>query len=213
MMATGTDENIPIITELCQKLNVAADKVVEPYSDSNGFVVGDGSVSVILETEDYAKARGAKVYCYALGYGNGRKNVKFGHISGSGEALDLAIEDALKNAGVNIDEIDAVCGFANGFKTLDDIEKAAYVRVFGDKLQNIPLFQVKERVGEGRAASATLAAAEAALMLSGELAEENAYFIANGSVSKKKVATSGFKKILVTSFATGGSYSAVVLGK
>jgi 3-oxoacyl-[acyl-carrier-protein] synthase II len=213
MMATGTDENIPIITELCQKLNVAADNVVEPYSNSNGFVVGDGSVSIIMETEDYAKARGAKVYCYALGYGNGRKNVKFGHISGSGEALDMAINDALQNAGVSIDEIDAVCGFANGFKKLDDIEKAAYARVFGDKLASLPLFQVKERVGEGRAASATLAAAEAALMLGGELAEEDAYFIANGGVSKKKVAAAGFKKILVTSFATGGSYSAVVLGK
>ena len=69
-------------------------------------------------------------------------------------------------------------------------------------------------MGEGRAATATLAAADAALMLGGELAEENAYFVANdGSVSKKKVATSGFKKILVTSFATGGSYSAVVFGK
>jgi 3-oxoacyl-[acyl-carrier-protein] synthase II len=214
MMATGTDENLPIITEFCQKLGVAADKVVEPYSESNGFVVGDGSVSVMLETEDFAKARGAKVYCYALGYGNGRKNVKFGHVSGSGEALDIAINDALKDAGVSIDEIDAVCGFANGLKKIDDIEKAAYARVFGDKLANLPLFQVKERVGEGRAATATLAAAEAALMLGGELAEENAYFVASdGKVSKKKVATSGFKKILVTSFATGGSYSAVVLGK
>ena len=214
MMATGTDENLPIITEFCQKLNVAADKVVEPYSNSNGFVVGDGSVSIIMETEDYAKARGAKVYCYALGYGNGRKNVKFGKVSGSGEALDIAINAALKDAGVSANEIDAVCGFANGFKKLDDIEKAAYARVFGDKLASLPLFQVKERVGEGRAASATLAAADAALMLGGELAEENAYFVANdGSVSKKKVATAGFKKILVTSFATGGSYSAVVLGK
>ena len=187
---------------------------MEPYSNSNGFVVGDGSVSIIIENEDYAKARGAKVYCYALGYGNGRKNVKFGHISGSDEALDLAIKEALNDAGIGIDEIDAVCGFANGLKKLDDIEKAAYARVFGDKLANLPLFQVKERVGEGRAASAALAAAEAALMLGGELAEENAYFVANdGSVSKKKVATAGFKKILVTFFATGGSYNAVVLGK
>ena len=214
MMATGTDENLPIITEFCQKLNVAADKVVEPYSNSNGFVVGDGSVSVILENEDYAKARGAKVYCYALGYGNGRKNVKFGKVAGSGDALDIAINDALKDAGVSANEIDAVCGFANGFKTIDDIEKSAYARVFGDKLASLPLFQVKERVGEGRAASAALAAAEAALMLGGELAEENAYFVANdGSVSKKNVSTSGFKKILVTSFATGGSFNAVVLGK
>lgn len=213
MMATGTDENIPIITELCQKLGVAADKVVAPYSESNGFVVGDGSVSMILESEDYAKARGAKVYCYALGYGNGRKNVKFGKVAGSDEALDKAINAALKDAGVTIDEIDGICGFANGLKVIDDIEKNSYARVFGEKLANMPVFQVKERTGEGRAASATLAASEAALMLSGELTQNDAYFIENGNVSKKNISTIGLKKILVTAFATGGSYSAVVLAK
>lgn len=214
MMATGTDENIPVITELAQKLNVAADSVVEPYAGSNGFVVGDGSVSIIMETEDYAKARGAKVYCEILGYGNGRKNVKFGTVEGSGEALDNAINAALKDAGVSAAEIDAVCGFANGQKVVDDIEKASYARVFGDKLASMPLFQVKEHVGEGRAASATLAAAQAALMLDGELQSENAYFVsADGSVSKKTADASSFKKILVTAFSAGGSYSAVVLGK
>ncbi|WP_407443967.1 beta-ketoacyl synthase N-terminal-like domain-containing protein [Fibrobacter sp.] len=214
MMATGTDENIPVITELAQKLNVAADSVVEPYAGSNGFVVGDGSVSIIMETEDYAKARGAKVYCEILGYGNGRKNVKFGTVEGSGEALDNAINAALKDAGVSANEIDAVCGFANGQKIVDDIEKAAYARVFGGKLASMPLLQVKEHVGEGRAASATLAAAQAALMLDGELSSENAYFVsADGSVSKKVADASSFKKILVTAFSAGGSYSAVVLGK
>jgi 3-oxoacyl-[acyl-carrier-protein] synthase II len=186
---------------------------VAPYSGSEGFVVGDGSVSVILETEDYARARGAKVYCYAIGYGNGRKNVKFGKVAGSGEALDNAISSALNDAGVSIDEIDAVCGFANGLKVVDDIEKESYARVFGDKLKGLPLFQVKERVGEGRAASATLAASEAALMLSGELPQNDAYFVDGAAVTKKSVPTGGFKKILVTAFATGGSYSAVVLGK
>lgn len=214
MMATGSDENLPIITEFAQKLNVAADKVVAPFDNAEGFVVGDGSVSIMMETEEYAKARDAKVYCYALGYGNGRKNVKFGKVAGSGEALDNAINDALKDAGLAVADIDAVCGFADGFKTVDDIEKESLARVFGDKLETIPLFEVKERVGEGRAASATLAAAEAALLLSGEMESDNAYFVAkDGSVSKKNVDAAGLKKILVVAFATGGSYSAVVFGK
>ena len=214
MMATGTDENIPVITEFAQKLGVAASSVVAPYSGSEGFVVGDGSVSIMLEEESYAKARGAKVYCYALGYGNGRKNVKFGKLEGSGEALDLAIADALADAGLTAGDIDAVCGFANGCKKIDDIEKAALQRVFGEKLTTMPLFEVKERTGEGRAGSAALAAAEAALLLSGELASDNAYFVANdGSVSSKPADSAQLKKVLVLSFAAGGSYSAVVLGK
>lgn len=214
MMATGSDENLPIITEFAQKMQVASDSVTAPYSGSSGCVMGDGSVSILLETEDSAQARGAKIYCYALGYGHGRKNVKFGHISGSGEALDLAIRSAVADAGVSLDEIDAVCGFANGCKKLDDIEKASLSRVFGDRLETLPLVEVKERVGEGRAGAAALAAAEAALLLSGELQRENAYFIGkDGAVQKKSIESVGLKKVLVISFATGGSYSAVVLGK
>ena len=214
MMATGTDENLPIITEFAQKLGVAANDVVAPYSDSEGFVVGDGSVSIMLEEESYAKNRGAKVYCYALGFGHGRKNVKFGKLVGSDEALDKAIADALADAGIAASEIDAVCGFANGCKRIDDIEKGALKRVFGEKLATMPLFEVKERTGEGRAGSAALAAGEAALLLSGELANDNAYFVAaDGSVSAKTAESANLKKILVISYAAGGSYSAVVFGK
>lgn len=214
MLATGTDENLPIITEFAEKLNVLAEKPTAPYSNSKGFVLGDGSVSLLLETEETAKTRGAKVYCYALGYGNGRKNVKFGKIAGSDEALDKAILAAIQDAGLTPNDIDAVCGFANGLKELDDIEKTSLVRVFKDKASSLPIFEVKERVGEGRAASATLAAAEAALLLSSELKEDFAYFIgSDGSAARKKVEAQNFKKILAISFATGGSYSAVVFGK
>ena len=84
----------------------------------------------------------------------------------------------------------------------------------GEKLAAMPLFEVKERTGEGRAGSAALAAAEAALLLSGELANDNAYFVAaDGSVSAKTAESANLKKILVISFATGGSYSAGVFGK
>ena len=214
MMATGTDENIPVITEFAQKLGVAASDVVAPFANADGCVVGDGSVSILLEEEEYAKARGAKVYCYALGFGHGRKNVKFGKLAGSDEALDKAINDALADAGLKASDIDAVCGFANGFKKIDDIEKGALQRVFGDKLASMPLFEVKERTGEGRAGSATLAASEAAMLLSGELESDNAYFVAaDGSVSNKAAAAANLKNVLIISFAAGGSYSAVVFGK
>jgi len=214
MMATGTDENLPIITEFAQKLGVAANDVVAPFAENEGCVVGDGSVSIMLEEEEYAKARGAKVYCYALGFGHGRKNVKFGKLAGSDEALDMAINDALADAGLKASDIDAVCGFANGCKRIDDIEKGALKRVFGEKLATMPLFEVKERTGEGRAGSAALAAAEAALLLNGELASDNAYFVAaDGSVASRQADSANLKKILVISFAAGGSYSAVVLGK
>ena len=105
-------------------------------------------------------------------------------------------------------------GFANGFNVVDSIEKESYIRVFGDRISSIPVVQVKERTGEGRAGSTTLAAAHAALMLGGELTQDDAYFIGkDGKTEKKSVESKNLRKVLVTSFATGGSYSAVVLGK
>lgn len=204
MLATGCDENIPIITEFAEKLGLRNGK----------FTISDASTSILLETEDTAKARGAKIYGYVLGCGNGRKNVKFGKLAGSDEALDIAINDALKDAGLSINDIDAVFGFADGNDTVDSIEKNSYIRVFGDKLASIPVVQIKERTGEGRAGTATLQAAHAALLLSGELENDDATFIAkDGSISKNKVNGKDLKKVLVTSFASGGSYSAVVIGR
>ena len=52
------------------------------------------------------------------------------------------------------------------------------------------------------------------MLLGGELASDNAYFVAaDGSVSSKFAEAANLKKILVISFAAGGSYSAVVFGK
>ena len=210
MMATGNDENIPEINGLFEQLGFVSKEVVAPYSSSDGFVLGDASTSLMLEDEDYAKNRGAKVYCYVLGYGHGRKNVKFGKLSGSESALELALNDALNDAGVKADEIDAIFGFANGMKAVDSIETGCYPKMFA----NVPVVAVKERVGEGRAGAATLQAAHAALMLNGDIEKDNAYILSSdGSAKRTTVESKNLKKVLVVSYATGGSYSAVVLSK
>ena len=209
MLATGNDENIPILDNLFNELGYKAKSVAAPYSGADGFVLGDASTSLVLEDDANAKERGATVYAHILGYGNGRKNVRFGQLSGTEEALEKAIADALADSGVKADEIDVIYGFANGMKVVDDIEKTVLSKCFGEK----PVIAIKERVGEGRAGTATLQVAHAALMLHGDIESDNAYVFSNGSVSRKTVESSGLKKALVISYALGGSYTAVVLGK
>jgi len=212
MLAGGLDENLPVFEEFTEKLGVASKENKAPYSGADGFALGDGSTNILLETESAAKARGAKIYAHVLGYGNGRKNVKFGKLAGSEEGLDRAIKDALAEAGVKAEEIDAVFGFANGYKVVDSIEAGSYARIFGE--EKVPVVNVKERVGESRANAATLAAAQAALLLSGELDSDKAYLVkADGSAKETTVEGKKLNKVLVTSFAAGGSYSAVVIGR
>lgn len=209
MLATGNDDNTAIIENLYNELGMVSKTVVAPYSESDGFVLGDSSASMLLEDEEYAKARGAKIYAHALGCGHGRVNAKYGKLAGTDEGLVKAIEDALKDAGVKADEIDAVYGFANGMKVVDDIELAGLSKVFG----KVPVVTVKERVGEGRAGTAALAAAHAVLMLSGAIDKDDAYLVSGGKAEKSTVESKNLNKVLVTSFAPGGSYTAVVLGK
>ena len=213
MLATGTDENNDIMYELYSGLGLAADKPEAPYSGSDKFTLSDGSTSLLLEDETYAKSRGAKIYAYAAGFGTAHKNVKTGSLSGSGEALDSAINNALCDAGIGTDKIDAVIGFADGHKVIDSIETDSLARIFGDKLKKLPVISVKQHLGEGRAASAALGAAHAALMISGDIAESSCFFIDGGKAVAGKTKSAELNNILVLSFAAGGSYSAAVIAR
>ena len=59
---------------------------------------------------------------------------------------------------MTIDDIDVVFGFANGMKAVDDVEIKGLTAVFGDKLAEKPVVELKEVLGESRAAAATTAA-------------------------------------------------------
>ena len=166
----------------------------------------------MLESGESADKRGAVKYAEVAGYAMTHESVTVGTLAGSDAALDRAIKEACANAGISVEDIDAVVGFGNGNKTVDTIEMNSYARVFGGAKK--PVHSVKTIVGESRAAAATLSAAHAALMLSGRLnSEQQAFVFENGAAKAVKTDISSYKNVLVTSFAAGGSYTAVVLKK
>ena len=210
VLATGTDENIEIINEIYTKENKISDKVSEPYSNGKGYVLSDGSVSILLEDSVKANSRGAKTYAYVTGYGMTHHDVAFDTIKGSNEALVEAINDALADAKVSANDIDCVFGFANGDSVIDAEEKTALGKVFN--LDKLPVVEIKEHVGEGRSAAAALSFAHASLMLAGEMKETNAYLL-GAKTSRVNVNAKDLKKVLVVAYGYGGSYTAVVLEK
>ena len=73
---------------------------------------------------------------------------------------------------------------------------------------------VKDTVGECRAASAALSAAEAALLLAGKRgAEVRGYLLGGDAVKTTAVGTAGLRYVLATSLAAGGAVTAVLLGR
>lgn len=206
MLAAGTDENTEVEAALYSQLGVLGDGNIYD-KNSNGFLLGEGSVTLVLETEESANARGAKKLCEIAGCACAHKSVEWGKISGSEQALCQAVRDACESAGITPDELDAVCGFANGSAAIDDLELAAYRKIFKN---GIDVITVKNGGGEARAASAALQAAEAARLLS-ESKTVEAFRISADLVAQSELESDGLEYILAASFGLGGSYSAVVL--
>ena len=133
--------------------------------------------------------------------------VDFGTVEGSQDALVKAIEQACADAGITPAEIDAVSGFADGHKAIDELELSVYKQVFG---RDIPVFAVREDIGEARAAAGTMQAAYAAKLLAGKADGAVKAYIGGKPAD---VDASEYKYILCAAWGAGGSYSAAVLKK
>lgn len=211
MLATGTDENSEVMDKLYRQLGLVADDIGCAYAGKSGFALGDGSTSIALESASYAASHGAKKYAEVCGYAMTHEGVAYGTLAGSEKGLISAILDAVGMADIGLDQVDAVYGFANGAKETDEIEQRVYDEIFSGK---VPVHQVRDFTGEGRAASSALSVAHAALTLSGDFEKmQEAYFVTKDAVTKQTVDTSAYEYVLATSCAVGGSYCAVVLKK
>lgn len=214
VLVSGSDENISITSQLYHQLGYVADNYVEPYSSNKGFVLSDGASSLILESKEHATSRNAKAYCKVSSYATYNKPVPYGKVTGSDEALEKAILTALENANLSIDDISAISGFGNGMKVIDDIEKETYEKIFKDRLETLPILSVKKRIGEARANSALLSLVDAALLLSDTVNEDKStYLFTKDGVKPSTCYSKDMKHILVTSYASGGSYSVVIVSR
>jgi 3-oxoacyl-[acyl-carrier-protein] synthase II len=119
-----------------------------PYDVTrDGFVLGEGAAALVLETEEHAKARGAKIYAEVIG---GAVTSDAYHITapdpeGSGAAR--AVLDALAVTGASLDEVIHINAHATSTPVGDVAEYAALRRVFGDLLDNIPISATKASTG------------------------------------------------------------------
>ena len=215
VVASGADEGGVFLKEFYREMGFTVDKRNGSYGENRGFVLSDGCVSMVIEKETDAENRGKRAYCAVLGGGFGNHSVGTWETEESVKGLETAVKNALTDAEVTNNDIDAIAGFACGDKIVDGQEWKAYREIFGERMKKLPVLCVKERTGEGRAATAALACAHAAMCLAGEIKYDDCAFTAdeNGKAKRITANTDGMKHILVTGYSPGGSYCAVVLGK
>lgn len=105
-----------------------------PYDvDRDGFVMGEGAGVLVLEREDHARARGAKIYARIAGVGMSADAFDIAPPDPTGEGQERAMRFALEDAGIDPSTVVHVNAHATSTPTGDGIEAAAIHRTVGDQ--------------------------------------------------------------------------------
>lgn len=109
--------------------------------------MGEGAGALVLEAVESASARGAKVLAYVAGWASTTDGEHLTRPLAAGTGLALAIERALRRAGVKPEEIGYVNPHATSTPQGDSAEYNALRTVFGDRLAQIPMSATKLMIG------------------------------------------------------------------
>jgi 3-oxoacyl-[acyl-carrier-protein] synthase II len=128
--------------------NDAPGSASRPFSRGrDGFVIGEGAGAMILESEESALRRGARIYARLLGYAMTSEayNIMAPLPEGRGMARTMTL--ALADAGVLPHQIDYINAHGSSTPLNDKCEVQAVKRVFGDAAGSIPMTSSKSMIG------------------------------------------------------------------
>jgi 3-oxoacyl-[acyl-carrier-protein] synthase II len=123
-------------------------KASRPFDKKrSGFVMGEGAGALVLEAEEHARARGATILAYVAGFGMTTDATHLTRPHADGKGLALAVERAIARAGITPADIDYINPHATSTPQGDLAEVQALRRVFGTRLDSIPMSATKSMIG------------------------------------------------------------------
>ncbi len=141
-------------------------KASRPFDkDRDGFMMGEGAGVLILESLEYAQARGAKILCEFTGYGttDDAHHISAPSEDGAGAANSMRL--AIESAGLSLFEIDYINAHGTSTYLNDKSETSAIKTVFGEQAYKIPVSSTKSMTGHLLGASGALEAVISAMAI------------------------------------------------
>ncbi|HLR57230.1 MAG TPA: beta-ketoacyl-[acyl-carrier-protein] synthase family protein [Beutenbergiaceae bacterium] len=141
VVAGGTEAAVhPLPIAAFAKMQALSTKNDDPQSASrpydvnrDGFVLGEGAGVVVLEREDHAKARGAKIYARIAGVGMSADSYAIAPPDPTGAGQERAMRFAIEDAGLTGPDVVHVNAHATSTPAGDGVEAAAVNRVIGEQ--------------------------------------------------------------------------------
>ncbi len=173
MLAGGSEATITPLTmgAFCQikatsERNDEPEKACRPFDiGRDGFVMGEGSVMMVLEDMEHAKKRGAKVLAEIVGYGASADMYHFTAPHPEGNGAMRAMRRALETSGVEVTDVGYVNAHGTSTKLGDVAETKAIKAVFGDHAHHLAVSSTKSVHGHLLGAAGAIEAAACVLAL------------------------------------------------
>jgi 3-oxoacyl-[acyl-carrier-protein] synthase II len=128
--------------------NDAPTEASRPWDkDRDGFVLGDGGGAVLLEELEHARRRGARIYAELVGFGMSGDAYHITAPPEDGDGARLAMVNALRDAGLNPDQVQYINAHATSTPLGDKAETVALKRAFGDAVKRIAISSTKSMTG------------------------------------------------------------------
>jgi 3-oxoacyl-[acyl-carrier-protein] synthase II len=127
-----------------------------------GFALADGAGAMVLESLESALERGATVFAEVIGFGMSQDAFDLNRPCDDGAGAELCMRRALADAGLTVEQIDAVNAHATATYSGDLAEAAAIRKLFANRWQELPVSGSKGAIGHAMAAAGVLEAIVAA---------------------------------------------------
>mgnify|MGYP000138244481 FL=1 len=194
-------------------------KASKPFDrDRDGFVLSEGSATIVLEELEHAKKRGAKIIAEFAGYGSTDDAYHVTQPSEGGVGAIKAMSKALKDSNLNTSDIDYINAHGTSTPFNDKTESSAIKSLFSEHSKNLKISSTKSMIGHSLGASGALEAIASILAIqNNEIPPTINYKTADPECDLNYVPNVSVKQnvnvVMSNSFGFGGHNGVVIFKK